>query len=85
MLTSQSSFAPQGVSMYTVQDANTGEFLFYDPWFEQFIWSRSRCTVKEDPATIHQYLQCATEGYPEVVEGRTLAIATVSFTLYQTF
>lgn len=63
--------------MFTVRDVNTGEFLFWVPETETFIFSRSRMTVKEDYETISQYIQCATEGYPEAVAGRALGIYDV--------
>lgn len=64
--------------MFTVRDADTKQFLFWQPDTEEFFFSTARCVIKQDYPTILQYLQCATEGYPEAIQGRRLEVVTLA-------
>lgn len=68
------------MTCYTVVDPESGEYLTWSPETETFFFSRSRAVLKEDMPTILHYLQCATEGYPEVVGDRRLTVMAVSLT-----
>lgn len=66
--------------MFTVIDPATGEFLCWSPETEMFFFSTSRTVIKADKPTILYYLQCATEGYPEVIGDRQVELRRVELT-----